>query len=139
MQVEVSFYVKTCDLETLNIFIDDSPVYGEKDRYIWHGSNGTHKIRIEQVKMFRSKWFWIVAPLIFIIFEGDAVDGRTPFYAVYEAEIDIETNITVNVNLVDINSYLDRSKQGFKYRLEVYFPQGTDFKLMKNEFTATQK
>ena len=43
-------------------------------------------LNVEEDKMFKSKWFWIYAPLVFLmgIIAGDfETDGKTTFYAVF--------------------------------------------------------
>jgi hypothetical protein len=62
MQYEICFYTKTPESETLSIFIDGKLLYKQNGKYIWNGNSGIHKIRIEQVKLFKSKRYWVSGP-----------------------------------------------------------------------------
>lgn len=140
-QYEILYFIKTCGSETLSIFVDGKPIYKQNSKYSWSGNSGKHRIRIEQVKMFKAKWYWVSAPLMFLlgIFGGDIVfDGKTPFYALYEVNIFVYKNMEVNVNLLDIERYR-YEKQGFNYKIEVNFPREVTIEVLRDEFTATKK
>ncbi len=142
MQFEISFYIKTPKEETISIFVDGKPLYKEKDKYIWNCDGGNHRLRIEQDKMFKSKWYWISAPLVFLmgIYVGDfVIDGKTPFYAIYEADILVDKNMLINITLFDIYRYTDVSQQGLEYKIKVDFSKEVALKIVKDEFSSTKK
>jgi len=82
-QYEICFYYKAHGYNSLDIFIDGRLVDNKKGKYIWRGSHGTHHIRIAQVKMHQSKWYWLTSPLLFILgvlaYDIEGFDDKTLF------------------------------------------------------------
>ena len=142
IQYEIRFYIKTPESQTLSIFVDGKNLNKHNDKYIWTCNAGKHRLRIEEDKMFKSKWFWVYAPLIFLmgIITGDfETDGKTPFYAVYEADIFIDKNVEVNISLFDTYRYTDVSKQALEYKIKVNFSEEVNFNIVNDKFSATKK
>jgi hypothetical protein len=142
MQHEIRFYIKTPESKTLSIFVDGKLLCKQNGKYIWSCNEGNHRLRIEQDKMFKFKWFWLYAPLMFLmgIISGDfETDGKTPFYAVYDADISIDKNMEVNVVLSDIYRYTDASKQNLEYKINVILLKEVNINILNDEFTATKK
>jgi hypothetical protein len=142
MQHEIRFYIKTPESKTLSIFVDGKLLYKQNGKYTWNCNDGNHRLRIEQDKMFKFKWFWVYAPLMFLmgIISGDfETDGKTPFYAIYDADIFIDKNMEVNVVLIDTYRYTDVSKQALEYKIKVIFLEEVNINIVKDEFSATKK
>lgn len=142
MQYEIRFYIKTPYSKTVSIFVDEQPLHKQNGKYIWSCDGANHKLRIEQDRIFKSKWYWVSAPLIFLmgIISYDAqTDGKTPFYAVYEANIFIDKNMEGNITLFDIYRYTDVSKQDWEYKIKVEFSKEVNLIVVKDEFLATKK
>lgn len=141
-QYKVCLMTKTTNFEKLKVFIDNKSVNGNGSKYIWYGDIGNHSIRIEQDKMIKSKYYWMLCPIVFLLslLTGDGeLDGRTPFYAVYEAEIYVDKDIEINVLLYDVNRNMKKSKRYIYYKFEVDFPRGLELKVIRNEITAKPK
>jgi len=142
IQYEIRFYIKTPESKTLSIIVDGKHLNKHNGKYIWTCNGGKHRLRIEQDKMFKSKWFWIVAPLVFLmgIIAGDfETDGKTAFYAVYEADVFIDKNVEVNISLFDTYRYTDVSKQDLEYKIKVNFLKEVNFNIVNDKFSATKK
>ena len=142
MQYDIRFYIKTPYSKTVSIFVDGKPLHKLNGKYIWSCNGGNHKLRIEQDRMFQSKWYWVYAPLIFLMgmISYDAqTDGKTPFYAVYEADIFIDKNMEGNITLFDTYRYTDVSKQDLEYKIKVDFSEEVNIKVVNDEFSATKK
>ena len=142
IQYEIRFYIKTPESKKLSIFVDGKPLNKQNGKYIWTCNGGQHKLKVEEDKMFKSKWFWIYAPLVFLmgIIAGDfETDGKTPFYAVYEADVFIDNNEEVNISLFDTYRYTDVSKQDLEYKIKVNFPKEVKLKVINDKFSATKK
>lgn len=140
LQHKICLCTKTTNFEKLNFFVDNIPIRVNNSEYIWLGDTGKHTIRIEQYKIIKSKYYHILCPIYFFLslFSGDSeFDGKTPFYAVYEAEISVDKDIEIHVELYDVNRNIKKSKQGFCYKVDVDFPKETEAIVIKNEFTAT--
>jgi hypothetical protein len=142
IQYEIRFYIKTPESKTLTILVDGKLLNKHKGKYIWTCNGGNHRLRIEQDKMFKYKWFWIYAPLIFLmgIIGGDfETDGKTPFYAAYEADVFIDKNLEVNISLFDTYRYTDVSKQDLEYKIKVNFSEEVNFNIVNDKFSVTKK
>lgn len=140
IQYKVCVWQKISNFEKLNVFIDNEPIQSQKSKYVWCGDAGNHIVRIEQYKMMKSKYYWLFFPLVFLlsVLSGDGeFDGKTPFYAVYEAEIYIDKDIQIEVVVQDRNMSMKKSKHGFQYEIKVKFSVEPELKVIKNEFTAT--
>lgn len=139
---EICFYTEAHSTERLNIFIDNNPIHNKGEKYIWKGCGGKHRLRVEQVKMFKSKWYLVSAPAMFLLsmlaYEAE-FDGKTPFYAVYEADIIVDKSMNIKVSLSDINKYRDVSEQGIEYKIEVNFPKETTVNVIEDKIFATKK
>ncbi|QUH25711.1 hypothetical protein [Serpentinicella alkaliphila] len=142
-QYEIYFYHKAHGYNSLDIFIDGQLVDNKKGKYTWRGSDGKHQIRITQVKMHQSKWYWITSPVFFLLgvlaYDLEGFDDKTPFYAVYEANILVDKDMIVKVSLKDINKHKGESKEGYEYKIKVDFPEEANIEVTKEEFVATKK
>lgn len=139
---QIYFNINNLSPKEINIFVDDKPVSIENYKYIWKGKEGNHIIRIEQPKLLKSKWFWLSAPLVYFLgmFSGyTEVDGKTPCYAMYEADIFINKDIEVNVNLQNICNYKNKSTNENEYMVKVIFPDKIEVNVIRAEFTATKR
>lgn len=139
---EISFSVSTNSLETITIYVDNIKLDSKSNEYIWKGSKGIHQIRIEQDKMFKSKWYWINAPLFFLFgMLGSEIifDGKTPYYYYYEAETYINKNMKIYISLSDINKCKEKSKQDMIYDINVIYPEDTIVNVIRSELTASPK
>ena len=65
MQYEIRFYIKIPESKALSILVDGNVLKKQNGKYIWTCNGGKHRLRIEEDKMFKSKWFWVYAPLTF--------------------------------------------------------------------------
>jgi hypothetical protein len=142
MQYEIRFYFKTPESKTLTILVDGKHLNKQNGKYIWTCNGGKHRLRIEEDKMFKCKCFWIHAPLVFLmgIIAGDfETDGKTPFYAVYEADVFIDKNLEVSISLFDTYKYTDLSKQALEYKIKVNFLEKVKFNIVNDKFSATKK
>ena len=141
-QYEICFYHKAHGYNPLNIFIDGQLIENKKGKYLWRG-HGTHQIRIVQVKMHQSKWYWITSPLLFILgvlaYDIEGFDDKTPYYAVYEANILVDRDMAVNVSIKDINKHKGESEEGYEYKIIVDFPEEANVEVIKEEFIATKQ
>jgi len=74
-----------------------------------------------------------------LAYDIEGFDDKTPFYAVYEANILIDKDMTVNVSIKDINSHKGESEEGYEYKIKVDFPEEANIEVIKEEFVATKK
>lgn len=140
-QHKVCFNIKPT-LGEVNIFIDNKPLQINNSKYTWSGDTGNHTLRIEQDKIIKFKHYWVLFPVMILLslVSGDGeTDGKTPFYAVYEADIYMDKDIEISVNLYDVNRHMKKSKQGLCYKFDVEFSKETEVKAFKKDFTATPK
>src|SRR5690554_5631688 len=104
---------------------------------------GMHRIKIEQVKIFKSKGYWITAPITFILgvlaaYIQNFYDN-THLYAIYEAVMFVDDDLEITVSLTDINRHKGESEKGFEYKIIVDLSREDKIEVIKNEFTVTKK
>jgi len=64
---------------------------------------------------------------------------RPSFYAIYESNILVNNDMTVNIFLKDINKHKGVSEEGYEYMIQVDLPEEAKVKVIREEFMATKK
>lgn len=120
--------------DDIQVFIDGIEIKEKKSIYSHMVSKGTHILRIEQVRLYKSKYPYALMPLY--ILDLSLLDN-SPLYVVYEVEIYVDKDIDITATLE--SKYL--KQKGFvrvhDCKLNVIFNNELKRHLLRNDFTAT--
>lgn len=90
------------DFQRIKVFVDNEEIKFKNNYTTYITTEGIHKLRIEQVKIYKSKFFYILLPLYIILsfLSGDlSLLENSPFYAIYESEFYLNKNTDINVRI----------------------------------------
>lgn len=99
-------------------------------------SNGTHILRIEQVRNYKNKYFKALIPLY--VLDASLLD-KSPFYSIYEVEFYLDKDISIDVTLG--RTYIKPKKftKVMRCSFNVVFDREVETHLLRNEFIASDK
>ena len=128
------------DYDGIKVFIDGFEIKPRKESFNYTTSKGVHTLRIEQKKLYKNKYSYVLAPiyLILIFISGNpSILDFSPLYAKYEAEIYLDKDINIDVSLNKNSKRDGRFKKVIRYYLDVIFNNDIERNVLKNEFLAT--
>ena len=130
------------DFQRIKVFVDNEEIKSKNNYTNYITTEGVHKLRIEQVKIYKNKFFYILLPLYIILsfISGDlSLLENSPFYAIYEAEFYLNKNVDINVTIKKNIKNVSKFGKVILYDLNIIFNNDIKVKIIRDEIVTTTK
>lgn len=130
------------DFQRIKVFVDNEEIKFKNNYTTYITTEGIHKLRIEQVKIYKSKFFYILLPLYIILsfLSGDlSLLENSPFYAIYESEFYLNKNTDINVRINKNIRNIWKFGKIILYNLNIIFSNDIKVKIIRDDIVTTTK